>query len=84
MSVLATLLGFPLMGPLGGLSWIAGKLHEAVLAEALDPARIEAGLRKLEKRLDAGEITEEEYDTQEAALLAELRAIRAALAERAA
>lgn len=81
MSMLGTLLGLPVMGPLGGVSWIAGKLREAVLAEALDPARIEAGLRKLEKRLDAGEITEEEYDVAEAELLAELRAIRAALAE---
>jgi multidrug resistance efflux pump len=81
--MLGKLLTLPVSAPLGGVAWLAAKVREAVMAGALDPGRVEAAMRKLERRLDAGEITEDEYDAAEEALLAELREIRAALAEQA-
>lgn len=78
MGWLSTLLAFPVALPLAGIGWVAHQVAEAAEAQHFDPARIEAALLRLEKRLEAGEITEDEYDAAEAELLAELRAIRAA------
>ncbi len=69
---------------LGGPLWLAAKVAEAADQQILDPSRVEAELLRLEARLDAGELDEAVFEQQEAELLAELKAIRAALAERAA
>ncbi|MBK1661882.1 gas vesicle protein GvpG [Paracraurococcus ruber] len=71
------LLTLPIKAPVGGIAWIARQVAEAALKQWLDPARIEAAMLALEKRLEAGEIAEAEFEAQEAALLAELRQIRA-------
>ena len=81
MGLLKTLLGLPVTLPLNGIGWIADKVGEAAQSQWLDPARIEGALMRLERRLDAGEITEDEYEAAEAELLAELRQIRAMRAQ---
>jgi hypothetical protein len=81
LSRLAALLTLPISGPLQAVGWIAGKVGEAAEREAFDPARVEAALLALERRLEAGEITEAEFEaaeTQQLELLAIIRARRAA------
>jgi hypothetical protein len=78
MGILKHLLGFPVTLPLAGIGWVVDKMGEAAETQWADPGRIEAALMRLEKRLDSGEITEDEFEEAEAELLAELREIRAA------
>ena len=75
------LVALPVTAPISGLTWLAQKIAEAAMTEWLDPARIERQLLRLEQQLDAGEIDEAEYELKEAALLDELREIRATMAE---
>ena len=72
MGPLASLLGLPLTGPLGGLAWLARRVAEAAEQEMSDPARIEAALLALERQLEAGEIDEATHAAREAELLAAL------------
>lgn len=74
MGLLRTLLLAPVSGPLKGTLWITGKIHEAATAELNDPAAIRKALRSLEEALLRGEITEEDYDEAEEALLGRLMA----------
>ena len=54
---LFNLLLFPVTVPLAGVQWLGAKVADAVDAQWNDPARIEAALLALERRLDAGELT---------------------------
>jgi hypothetical protein len=74
---LVSLLALPVSGPMRGAGWVAGQLADAAEKEAFDPARVEAALFALERRLDAGEITEEQFEAAEAEQLALLAVIRA-------
>lgn len=76
MGILHLLL-FPVTLPLDGVQWLGAEVADAVDAQWNDPARIEAALLALERRLDAGELTEDEFEAGEADLLAELSAMRA-------
>lgn len=78
--MLGELLGFPVSFPLLGVGWLARQITEAALQELLDPARIERALLALERRLEAGEIDEAQYEAEEAGLVAALAEIRAAAA----
>ncbi|WP_419897211.1 gas vesicle protein GvpG [Roseomonas sp. USHLN139] len=76
--MLGKLLTLPASGPISGLVWIAQRIATLVDDEQSDPARVEAALLALERRLEAGEIDEAAYDAAEAPLLEELQALRAA------
>ena len=82
MGLLSDLLLLPVMGPIQGLRFIAEQVKEQVDAE-LDPGRraeqVQAELIRLSVRRDLGQISEDEYAAQEAALLAQLNALRAEL-----
>ena len=82
MGALAILLGLPVSGPLLGLGWLARRIAEAADLEMANPARIEAAIAALERQLEAGEISESEFDTQEAGLLAELASLQMPAAKR--
>jgi hypothetical protein len=77
MGPFATLLGLPVSGPIGALTWIARQVAEAVEQQWLDPARIEAALLTLERQLEQGAIDEAAFEAEEERLLAELAEIRA-------
>jgi|APCry1669189034_1035192.scaffolds.fasta_scaffold230051_1 hypothetical protein len=77
MGILGSIIALPVAGPLGALQWIARQVAEQALNQMLDPARIEAALRALEVRLEAGEITEEVFEAEESRLLEELMEMRA-------
>ena len=78
MGLLSDLLLLPVTGPVRGLRFIAEQIKEQVDAER-DPARraeqVQAELIRLSVRRDLGQISEDEYAAQEAALLAQLNAL---------
>jgi hypothetical protein len=78
MGLLRALLTLPVSAPLAGIGWVAGRVAEAADQAWLDPKRVEGMLLALERRLEAGEITEAEFEAAEAKALEELAAIRAA------
>jgi hypothetical protein len=81
MGLLCDLL-LPVTGPARGLRFIAEQVKEQLDAER-DPARraeqVQAELLRLSVRHDLGQISADEYAAQEAALLAQLNALRAEL-----
>ena len=82
MGLLSDVLLLPVTGPIRGLRFIAEQIKEQVDAER-DPRRravqVQAELMRLSVRHDLGQISEDEYAAQEAALLAQLNALRAEL-----
>lgn len=81
MGPLGGLLALPVAGPIGGLVWLARQVAENAVRQMLDPARIEAALLGLERRLEAGEIDEAAFEAAESLLLEELAEMRAASAD---
>jgi phage host-nuclease inhibitor protein Gam len=82
MGLLTDVLLLPIMGPVRGLAFIAKQVKDQVDAQC-DPVRraeqVQAELIRLSVRRDQGQISEEEYAAQEAALLAQLNALQAEL-----
>ena len=82
MGLLSDVLLLPVTGPLRGLRFIAEQVKEQVDAER-DPRRraeqVQAELMRLSVRRELGQISADEYAAQEAALLAQLNALRAEL-----
>ena len=76
MGILFDIVAFPLMGPIKGVSWIAGKIAEQVDKEFFSEDSIRAKLLELELRFDLGEITEKDYLDVEDTLLKMLRVAR--------
>jgi hypothetical protein len=74
--MLGNTIGLPVTGPLRGLHWLARQIAEAAILETADPARIEADILALERRLDAGAIDEATFEAEEATLLARLETLR--------
>jgi hypothetical protein len=72
----------PITGPARGLRFIAQQVKDQVDAQC-DPARraeqVQAELVRLSVRRDLGQISEDEYAAQEAALLEQLNALQAEL-----
>jgi len=72
MGLLTGLLTLPL-APVRGVVWVAGQLTAAAEREFTDPAAIHAELRRLAADLEAGLITEAEFDQAEDQLLDRLQ-----------
>jgi Gas vesicle protein G len=71
MGLLTGLLTLPL-APVRGTMWVAERLLEEVERELDDPRNIEAQLLEAEARFERGEITSEEYELLEDALMRRL------------
>ena len=76
MGFLVDLLTMPVLGAPTLVHWLAGTLAEQAEGELLDEGRVRGQLLELQELYDADEITEEEYNRQEAMLLDRLKAIR--------
>ena len=76
MGFLGDLLTLPALGAPRLVHWLARTLAEQAEWELLDEERVRGQLLELQERYDAGELTEEEYDRQEAIMLDRLKAIR--------
>ena len=64
--------------PVRGSGWVIGQVLREAERIYYDPATIRAELARLEEQLEAGEITEEEFDRQEDELLDRMEIGRAA------
>ena len=77
MGLLSGLLLFPITGPVYGLKFVLEQIQAQVDAQLLDEGQVTADLMTIGLQHDLGEISDEEYAGQEAALLERLNAIRA-------
>jgi hypothetical protein len=71
MGLFTGLLTLPL-APVRGTVWVAERLLEEVERELDDPRNIEAQLLEAEERFERGEISQEEYELLEDALMRRL------------
>lgn len=78
--MLFKLLSLPVTGAVDALSWVADTLTEAAEDVLYDPQALRQQLEAAEKRLEAGEMSEAEYETLENDLIARLRTAHARLA----
>jgi hypothetical protein len=76
MGLLLKLLALPVSGPIEGVIWIADKIAEQADQEMYNEDAVRGQLMELELRLDMGEISEQEFEESETALLDHLRVIR--------
>jgi len=67
-----------LLAPLNGIIWLGKKINEVAEREFSDQGLIKEKLMGLQLKFEMDEISEEEYNKQEAELLARLNAIRKA------
>jgi len=77
MGLLSGLLLFPITGPVYGLQFVLEQIQAQVDAQLLDEDQVIANLMTVGLQQEMGEISDEEYASQEAALLEQLNAIRA-------
>ena|SRR5687767_7252283 len=77
MGLLSGLLLFPITGPVYGLKFVLEQIQAQVDAQLLDEGQVMADLMSVGMQHEMGEISDEEYASQEAALLDQLNAIRA-------
>lgn len=73
MGLITGILGAPVTGPAGGVFWVLRKIYDAAYTEFYDPASIKRQLVDLEKQLEAGELSEDEFEELEIVLLERLR-----------
>jgi hypothetical protein len=67
-----------LLSPIHGLLWVARKIDEAVSQEQeKEEEELQAQLRELHQRLEAGQLSEPEFEAREAELLDRLDVIAA-------
>jgi len=76
VGLLSGLLLFPITGPVYGLKFILEQIQAQVDAQMLDEGQVMADLMSVSQQYETGEISDEEYESQEAALLEQLSAIR--------
>ncbi|WP_274563868.1 gas vesicle protein GvpG [Streptomyces spiramyceticus] len=75
MGLLGELLLLPL-APVRGTSWVLRQVLGEAERQYYDPSAIQRALGLLERRLEAGEIDEAEFDRREDELLARLESAR--------
>jgi len=67
-----------LLAPLNGVIWLGKKINDLAEREFSDQGLIKEKLMEVQLKFEMDEISEEEYNKQEAELLARLDAIRKA------
>jgi hypothetical protein len=75
MGLITGLLTLPL-APVRGTVWLAERIEEQARAELYDESSIRAGLIELEEARESGELSPEEIDAAEDALVERLMEIR--------
>lgn len=76
MGMLTDVVFAPAAGPLKGVLWLARIIAEQAELTLYDEGVIRAALLDLEQQLEAGEIDEDAYETQETVLLERLKIAR--------
>jgi uncharacterized membrane protein len=75
--LLSEILLSPISGPVRTISFAINRVKDQVEAEYLNEGKVQSDLLDLTLRYDRGEISDEEYKQQEAAILEHLNDIRA-------
>jgi Gas vesicle protein G len=75
MGLISGLLTFPI-APVRGVAWIAERLSEQAIEEAFSEGAIRRQMAAAQQDLEAGRLTEEEYDAIEDELVARLLTLR--------
>jgi len=70
-----------LLAPLNGIIWLGKKINEVAEKEFSDEGLIKERLMEIQLKFELDQISEKEYNKQEAELLARLDAIRKAKEE---
>lgn len=73
---MAFLLDDILLLPVEGVVWLGRKIKDAALAELYDESKVHEALMALMTRFELGEITDDEYRSEESILLRRLEEIR--------
>jgi hypothetical protein len=76
MGLLKHLLFWPVTGPMFLIDFSLNKVNDVVREELTDDTAIKAELLELQLKLELGDITDDEYVQQEAALMKRLREVR--------
>ena len=76
MGLLTHLIFWPVTGPVAGIKWTLTKVQRVVEDELVDDTAVKQDLMELNMRLELGDITDDEYAVEEAALMRRLREIR--------
>lgn len=77
MGLLTSILFFPISGPVAGIRWTLGKVQAVVEEELTDDGPVRQQLMELQMLLELGDIDDAEYVRREAALMQQLREVRA-------
>jgi hypothetical protein len=72
--MLFQILTSPVSGPFRMVAWIGGAIRDAVDSKMNDPAEIKRALAALEQQLEAGSISEQDYERMEMELIERLQA----------
>jgi len=76
VGLLSTILFWPVTGPVAGIKLTLGKVQRVVEDELVDDTPVKESLMELQMRLELGDIDDETYVAEEAALMRQLRDIR--------
>jgi len=76
VGLLSSILLAPFTGPWDGTMWTLDKVRRAVEEELTDDTQVKEDLMRLQLELEAGDIDDDEYLVQEAAIMARLREVR--------
>ena len=76
MRLLSEILLSPVSGPLRAVGFVTKRIKDQVESEYLDEGKVRAELLDLTMRYDRGEIDDDQYKQQEAAILEHLNDIR--------
>ena len=76
MGFISDVLLFPVTGPYKGFRGILGHIQAQVEAEMMDDQKVQAQLLELDIRHEAGQIPDEEYETQKNGLVEKLNQVR--------
>ena len=77
MRLLSELLLFPVSEPIRTVSFVTKRLKDQIESEYLNEGKVRAELLDLGLRYEHGEINDDEYKRQEAAILEHLNDVRA-------
>ena len=77
MGILKHVLFWPVTGPVGATKWSLNQVMKIVEEELTDDTTVKQDFMALQMKLELGEITDEEYVEQEAAIMTRLREVRA-------
>jgi hypothetical protein len=76
MGILKHVLFWPVTGPVGATKWSLNQVMKIVEEELTDDTTVKQDFMALQMKLELGEIDDEEYAIQEAAIMVRLREVR--------